>query len=55
MGAKYDAKRSAVWTKEFAGILLDGIEDNDEGKLLAKERLKRLHPLHTGGTATQRL
>src|SRR5258708_3707020 len=48
MGAKYDAKRSAVWTREFAGILLEGIEDNDQGKHLANERLKGLHPLSQG-------
>ena len=32
MSAKHGAKESAAWTKELGVILLDGIEDNRQGK-----------------------
>ena len=45
------AKRStqrAAWTRELDLIPLDGIEDNRQGKDLAHERVKALHPLPQG-------
>src|ERR1700684_165586 len=48
MSAKYGAKESATWTRELDVILLDGIEDNRQGKDLAHERVKALHPLPQG-------
>ena len=48
MSAKYGAKDSAAWTRELDVILLDGIEDNRQGKDLAHERVKALHPLPQG-------
>jgi hypothetical protein len=48
MSAKHGAKESAAWTKELGVILLDGIEDNRQGKQLAHERVKALHPLPQG-------
>src|SRR5579872_5417165 len=48
MSAKHGAKESAAWTRELDVILLDGIEDNRQGKDLAHERLKALHPLPQG-------
>ena len=48
MSAKHGAKESAAWTGELDVILLDGIEDNWQGKNLAHERLKALHPLPQG-------
>ena len=48
MSAKHGAKESAAWTRELAVILLDGIEDNRQGKDLAHERVKALHPLPQG-------
>src|SRR5437773_327702 len=48
MSAKHGAKESAAWTRELDVILLDGIEDNRQGKDLAHERLRALHPLPQG-------
>src|SRR5258706_3876190 len=48
MSAKHGAKESAAWTRELDVILLDGIEDNRQGKDLAHERVKALHPLPPG-------
>ncbi len=48
MSARHGAKESAAWTRELDGILLDGIEDNRQGKDLAHERVKALHPLPQG-------
>src|SRR4029077_12503328 len=48
MSAKYGAKERAAWTRELEVILLDGIEDNRQGKDLAHERVKALHPLPPG-------
>ena len=48
MSAKHAAKESAAWTKEFGVILLEGIEDNRQGKQDAQERVKALHPLPQG-------
>src|SRR5580658_7756804 len=48
MSAKHGAKESAAWTRELDVILLDGIEDNRQGKDLAHERVKALHPLPEG-------
>src|ERR1035438_2700183 len=48
MSAKHGAKDSAAWTRELDVILLDGIEDNRQGKDLAHERVKALHPLPQG-------
>ena len=48
MRAKHGAKESAAWTRELDVILLDGIEDNRQGKDLAQERVKALHPLPQG-------
>src|SRR5690349_158045 len=48
MSAKHGAKESAAWTRELDVILLDSIEDNRQGKNLAHERLKALHPLPQG-------
>ena len=48
MGAKPVAKRSALWTIELGVILLDGIEDNRQGKQEAQARVKALHPLPQG-------
>ena len=44
MRAIHCVKKSGVWTKELGLILLDGIEDNREGKERARERIKALHP-----------
>jgi len=48
MSAKHGAKESAAWTRELDVILLDGIEDNRQGKDLAHERVRALHPLPQG-------
>jgi hypothetical protein len=48
MIAKHVAKESAGWTKELGVILLDGIEDSQQGKELARERVKALNPLPQG-------
>src|ERR1700688_4280195 len=48
MSAKHGAKESAAWTRELDVILLDGIEDNRQGKDLAHERVKGLHPFPQG-------
>ena len=48
MSAKHGAKESAAWTRELDVILLDGIEDNRQGKDLAHERVIALHPLPQG-------
>jgi hypothetical protein len=48
MNAKHGAKESAAWTRELDVILLAGIEDNRQGKDLAHERVKALHPLPHG-------
>src|SRR6478736_3713129 len=48
MSAKHGATESAAWTRELDVILLDGIEDNRQGKDLAHERVKALHPLPQG-------
>ena len=48
MSAKQGAKESAAWTRQLDVILLDGIEDNRQGKDLAHERVKALHPLPQG-------
>jgi len=48
MSAKHGAKQSAAWTRELDVILLDGIKDNRQGKDLAHERVKALHPLPQG-------
>ncbi len=48
MSAKHGAKESAAWRKQLDVILLDGIEDNRQGKDLAHARLKALHPLPAG-------
>ena len=44
MSTKRVAKESADWSRELGLILLDGIEDNDQGKQLAYDRVKGLHP-----------
>jgi hypothetical protein len=48
MSAKHGAKERAAWTRELDVILLDGIEDNRQGKDLAHERVRALHPLPQG-------
>lgn len=48
MSAKHGAAEGAAWTRELDVILLDGIEDNRQGKDLAHARLKALHPLPAG-------
>jgi hypothetical protein len=48
MSAKHGSKESATWTRELDVILLDGIEDSRQGKDLALERVKALHPLAQG-------
>src|SRR6266478_58624 len=48
MSAKHGTKESPAWTLELDVILLDGIEDNRQGKVLAHERVKALHPLPQG-------
>jgi hypothetical protein len=48
MSAKHGANESAAWTRELGIILLDGIEDVGQGKQLAQERVKALHPLPQG-------
>jgi hypothetical protein len=40
MSAKHGAKESAAWTRELDVILLEGIEDNRQGRDLAHERVK---------------
>ena len=55
MSAKHGAKESAAWTRELDVILLDGIEDNRQGKHLAHERVKALHPLPQERIATPRI
>src|ERR1700686_5505375 len=44
MSTKRVAKERADWSRELGLILLDGIEDNDQGKQLAYDRVKGLHP-----------
>jgi len=36
-------------------VLLEGIEDNDQGRQLANERLKGLHPFRGGETAIREI
>ena len=48
MSAKHGSKEKATWTRELDVILLDGIEDNRQGRDLAHERVKALHPLPQG-------
>jgi transcriptional regulator with XRE-family HTH domain len=48
MSAKRVAKESADWSRELGLILLDGIEDNEQGKQLAYDRVKGLHPQPQG-------
>jgi hypothetical protein len=48
MRAKHVAKEIGAWTRELDVILLDGIEDNRQGKDLAHERVKALQPLPQG-------
>lgn len=48
MGARHSAQNSADWTRDSAGVLLDGIEASDKGKALAEARLRALHPLSEG-------
>src|ERR1700680_3559657 len=48
MSAKHVAKESAAWTRELGVILLDGIQDNTQGKQQAQGRVKALHPLPPG-------
>jgi hypothetical protein len=48
MSAKHGANDRAAWTRELGVVLLDGIEDNRQGKQLAHERVKALHPLPQG-------
>ena len=48
MSANHGAKESPAWTRELDFILLDGIEDNGQGKDLAHERVTALHPLPQG-------
>jgi transcriptional regulator with XRE-family HTH domain len=48
MSAKHGAKERATWTRGLDVILLDGIEDSRQGKDLAHERVKALHPLPQG-------
>ncbi len=46
-GLLMSAKRAA-WTRELGVILLEGIEDNRQGKQEAQERVRALHPLPQG-------
>ena len=48
MSVKYSANDSAAWTRELGVVLLDGIENNRQGRQLAHERVKALHPLAQG-------
>src|SRR5713101_3342107 len=48
MRTKRVAKESADWSRELGLILLNGIEDNEQGKDLAHERVIALHPLLQG-------
>jgi hypothetical protein len=48
MSAKHGAKEIAAWTREHGVILLDGIENNTQGKQRAQDRVKALHPLLQG-------
>lgn len=48
MGEGHGAENSAVWTSDFAVVLLDGIEANQLGRSLAETRLSALHPLPEG-------
>src|ERR1700737_2322434 len=48
MSAKHVAKESSAWTRELGAILLDGIQDNRQGKQQAQGRVKALHPLPPG-------
>jgi hypothetical protein len=48
MGARHGAQNSAVWASDSAIGLLDGIEASVQGKRLAEERLRALHPLSEG-------
>jgi len=48
MSAKHGANENAAWTRELGVTLLDGIEDNKQGKQVAEERVKALHPLPQG-------
>lgn len=40
--------KKAIWTRELRAVLMEGLEDNDKGWLLAHDRLKLLHPLPLG-------
>jgi hypothetical protein len=48
MSAKRGANENAAWTKDLRFILMDGIENNRQGKQLAHERVRALHPLPPG-------
>lgn len=48
MGERHGAENSAVWTSDFAVVLLDGIEASQLGRSLAETRLSALHPLPEG-------
>ena len=40
--------KTCRWTPQLDEVLLEGIEDNDQGRQLANERLKGLHPIPRG-------
>jgi hypothetical protein len=40
--------KTCRWTPQLDEVLLEGIEDNDQGRQLANERLKSLHPIPRG-------
>jgi hypothetical protein len=48
MRAKPGPQICAVWTRDSAVVLLDGIEPNEHGKGMAEARLMALHPLPAG-------
>jgi len=40
--------KTCRWTPQLDEVLLEGIEDNDQGRQVANERLKSLHPIPRG-------
>src|ERR1700722_9803823 len=48
MGASRIIQSTAVWSKDSAVVLLDGIEYTERGRVLAEARMRSLHPLPGG-------
>ena len=48
MSARRGIQSSAVWTRDSAIVLMDGIEANGHGRRLAEARVRALHPIPEG-------